>query len=169
MTKQKLDYGSGSKPRKGFYTSDFTGAPFLDYQIEDLIVKEAADRSFDVIWCRNVIHHIPVHRLDDLFAEFDRLLKRGGYLIISEPLAENRMRNLILDVIWYRFLVQDFSISLPDPNVDFRDYLPGNYKISRTYLEKGNNEVVILEKVSEVISFPTPIVFQQERQLKSAK
>lgn len=161
MKKMKLDYGSGSKPRKGFLTSDFTGAPFLDYHIENLQVLNAEDKSFDVIWCRNVIHHIAPNQLEKLFSEFDRLLKRDGHLIISEPKSEHQKRNLILDVIWYRFLEQNYRISLPVVGVNYEDYLPGNFLSKRSYQEKGNNEVVIYEKVSELISLPqrveTPI------------
>jgi len=157
MAKMMLDYGSGSKPKKGFKTSDFTGAPFLDYHIENLKVIDAEDHSFDVIWCRNVIHHIPEHQLDDLFTEFDRLLKRNGHLIISEPRADKHMQNLILDIIWYRFLTSDFKITLPQLGVNFRDYIPGNFVSKTSYWERGNNEVFVFEKVSEVITFPVTV------------
>lgn len=120
-----LDYGSGSQPREGYLTSDFTGSPIYDYVIKDYRVVDAEDHVFEKVYCRNVIHHIPKEDLSLLFGEFKRILKPGGCLIISEPREEFHKQNLILDIIWYRFLRRDMSIRLPVEYVDYRDYMVG--------------------------------------------
>lgn len=136
----KLDYGSGRQPKEGFLTSDFCGAPNYDFYIKDYKVLGTKDHSFDVIHCRNVIHHIPEKDLPLLFAEFKRLLKHNGQLIISEPRKELHLQNLILDIIWYRFLTYDRSIMLPQKYVDYKKYLT-DFEIIEIE-DEYNNEIL---------------------------
>ena len=134
-----LDYGSGSQPREGYLTSDFTGSPRFDYMIKDYRVIEAEDGSFDEIYCRNVIHHIQKDDLEKLFSEFRRLLSDGGRLVISEPRKEFHKQNLILDIIWYRFLSRDMKIKLPLEYVDYRDHMSGF--VCESVETEYNNEI----------------------------
>jgi 2-polyprenyl-3-methyl-5-hydroxy-6-metoxy-1,4-benzoquinol methylase len=136
----KLDYGSGRQPREGFLSSDFCGAPNYDYYIKDYVVLDAPSHSFDVIHCRNVIHHIPEADLSKLFNEFKRLLKDGGKLIISEPRKEFHKQNLILDIIWYRFLSYDRMIMLPKEYVDYKKHLTDFDMVES--VDEFNNEVI---------------------------
>lgn len=140
----KLDYGSGRQPKEGFLSSDFCGAPNYDFYIKDYKVLGAKDHSFDVIHCRNVIHHIPECDLPVLFAEFNRLLKPEGQLIISEPREKFHKQNLILDIIWYRFLVYDDKIMLPYKYVDYKQYLT-DFEVIETENE-FNNEILKFRK-----------------------
>ncbi|MEY9976557.1 methyltransferase domain-containing protein [Lysinibacillus sp. RC79] len=140
----KLDYGSGRQPKEGFLTSDFCGAPGYDFYIKDYKVLGAEDHSFDVIHCRNVIHHIPEKDLHLLFSEFNRLLKKDGQLIISEPRKESHLQNLILDIIWYRFLVFDDKIMIPNEYVDYKQYLSDFEMIST--VDEYSNEIIICTK-----------------------
>lgn len=140
----KLDYGSGRQPREGFMTSDFCGAPNYDFYIQDYKVLDAKDHTFDVIHCRNVIHHIPKQDLPTLFAEFNRLLKYDGQLIISEPREEFHQQNLILDIIWYRFLTYDRNIMIPQEYVDYKQYM-ADFEIIETENEY-NNEILTCRK-----------------------
>lgn len=142
----KLDYGSGRQPKEGFMSSDFCGAPNYDFYIKDYKVLGARDHSFDVIHCRNVIHHIPEKDLHILFDEFNRLLKPDGKLIISEPRKEFHVQNKILDIIWYRFLVYDTTIMIPDKYVDYKKYLT-DFDIVET-VDEYNNEILTLVKKS---------------------
>ena len=141
-----LDYGSGRNIKKGFLSSDFTGSSIYDFYIKDYIVLEAPSNSFDIIHCRNVIHHIPEEDLIKVFSEFDRLLKKEGKLIIPEPLEKFHTENLILDIIWYRFLVQDFSIKLPNKKyVDFKKYLT-NFRLECLENEYNNEILTYVKK-----------------------
>lgn len=142
----KLDYGSGRQPKEGFLTSDFCGAPNYDFYIKDYKVIGAKDHSFDVVHVRNVIHHIPEKDLPILFDEFYRLLKPDGTLIISEPRKEFHKQNLILDIIWYRFLVYDDKIMLPYKYVDYKKYLNDFEMIDSQ--NEFNNEVITFKKAN---------------------
>lgn len=146
----KLDYGSGSQPKEGFLTSDFVGTPNYDYYIKNYKVVGAKAHSFDIIHCRNVIHHIPELELPLLFNEFKRLLKYGGKLVISEPRKEFHLQNKILDVIWYRFITYDRNIMIPQEYVDYKKYLT-DFAIVETQNE-FNNEILTcrLEQLMEV-------------------
>jgi len=140
----KLDYGSGRQPKQGFMSSDFCGSPNYDFYIRDYKVLDTKDHSFDVIHCRNVIHHIPEKDLPKLFAEFKRLLKHDGQLIISEPRKEFHEQNKFLDLIWYRFLTYDDKIMIPDEYVDYKQYL-GDFDIMST-IDEYNNEIITFKQ-----------------------
>ncbi|WAB25137.1 putative methyltransferase [Lysinibacillus phage vB_LfM_LysYB1] len=140
-----LDYGSGSKPKKGFKSSDFCGAPGYDYFIKDYRVLDLEDKSCDVIHCRNVIHHIPEADLPLLFGEFKRLLKDNGVLIISEPREEFHEQNKLLDLIWYRFLTYAPEIMVPDKYVDYKKYLEGFVTVHTE--DENKNEILTLHRV----------------------
>lgn len=139
----KLDYGSGRQPKQGFLTSDFVGTPNYDYYIKDYKVLGAKDHSFEAIHCRNVIHHIPEQDLPTLFNEFKRLLKKDGLLIISEPRKEFHEQNKLLDWIWYRHLVNDTNIMIPDEYVDYKQYLVDFDIVSSQ--DEYNNEIITLK------------------------
>lgn len=142
----KLDYGSGGNPKEGCKSSDFCGSPGYDYYIKDYIVLEAKDHSFDVIHCRNVIHHIPEVDLPILFAEFNRLLKEDGQLIISEPREDFHEQNKLLDIIWYRWINVNHNIMIPEEYVDYKQYLENFMQI--TSYDHYNNEVITFQKIA---------------------
>ncbi|AGI11830.1 SAM-dependent methyltransferase [Bacillus phage vB_BanS-Tsamsa] len=142
----KLDYGSGRQPKQGFKTSDFTGAPNYDFMIKNYEVIGAKSGQFEAIHVRNVLHHIPEKDLPTLFLEFSRLLADGGTLIISEPREEFHEQNKKLDWIWYRFLVNDTKIMIPDEYVDYKKYLV-DFEMVESF-DEYNNEVITYKKVS---------------------
>ena len=143
----KLDYGSGNQPLVGFKSSDYTGTPNYDFYIEDYVVQELEDNSCDYLHCRNVLHHIPECDLPLVFGEFKRLLRPTGTLIISEPRPEHHLQNKILDIIWYRFLIRNNNIMIPDKYVDYKQYL-SDFEIVYT-LDEYNNEVLLLQLRSD--------------------
>lgn len=141
----KLDYGAGSQPKRGFQTADYTGTSNYDFFIQNYKVINAKANSCDVIHCRNVIHHIPEKDLPRLFAEFKRLLKPDGTLIISEPRKEFHKQNLILDIIWYRFLVHDKNIMLPSHYVNYKKYLTA-FQTIKTQNEYQNEILTLIQE-----------------------
>jgi 2-polyprenyl-3-methyl-5-hydroxy-6-metoxy-1,4-benzoquinol methylase len=131
------------------------GTPNYDFYIKDYKVIGAKDHSFDVIHCRNVIHHIPEKDLPILFSEFKRLLKHDGELIISEPRKEFHKQNLILDIIWYRFLTNNTNIMLPQEYVDYKQYLT-DFEIIENE-DQYNNEVITCKKSMVGIKSQSPV------------
>lgn len=115
-----LDFGSGYNPIENYLSCDITGAPYLDYlfDVEKYRIIGVDDNYFDKIYCRNVIHHIP--DLKKLFIEFQRVLKIDGELIIIEPKKEYYKPNLILDIIWYRYIIPRYEIWF---STNYRDYV----------------------------------------------
>lgn len=105
-----LDFGSGYNPKDGYLTCDRTSSPKLDFVFDPDAYKiiDVDDNHFDVIRCRNVIHH--VHDLRKLFLEFQRTLKVNGKLIIIEPTRKSYKSNLILDILWYRFVIPRYEV-----------------------------------------------------------
>ena len=130
--------------KKDIYHLIFVEHPNYDFFIKDYRVLDAEDESFEEIHCRNVIHHIPKEDLPKLVAEFKRLLKDGGKLIISEPREELHKQNLILDIIWYRFLKNETKIKLPTEYVDYKEYLK-DFEMVSSY-DHFNNEIVVFKK-----------------------
>ena len=81
----KLDFGSGYNPMHDYKTCDIYG--YVDYYFDPIEYKiDAEDNTFDVIRCRNVIHHIK--DIDKLSKEFKRVLKTNGVLEITEARKE---------------------------------------------------------------------------------
>jgi len=140
-----LDYGSGSKPKKEYKTSDMTGSPRFDFHIQNYRVQDLENGEVDSLHCRNVIHHIRPEDLKKVFREFERLVRKGGKLIISEPMEKYFIQNKILDLIWYRFLYYDRDIYLPREYVDFKDFIDKNeFKLLK--VEKDNKNEVLTYK-----------------------
>jgi len=134
----KLDFGSGYNPEKGYYKCDITRSPTIDFLFDrySYTIIDIEDSSIDLIRCKNVIHH--VKDLEHLFIEFNRVLKVGGIVNIIEPTKDNYMTNKILDIIWYRFLVQRYDIWFSN---NYRDYISiinkiGFVKINEVILDK---------------------------------
>jgi ubiquinone/menaquinone biosynthesis C-methylase UbiE len=118
-----LDFGSGYNPKDGYLKCDFTYSPTLDFIFDNQKYKiiNAENKYFDIIRCKNVIHHIQDIR--KLFLEFQRVLKINGKLIIIEPSEKNYKTNLILDILWYRFIIPRYEIWFSNKYRDYASYL----------------------------------------------
>jgi ubiquinone/menaquinone biosynthesis C-methylase UbiE len=60
------------------------GAEFIEARAESLPFDKA---SVDVVIFHNSLHHVPVEGMDAALAEAARVLKPGGVLAVSEPIA----------------------------------------------------------------------------------
>lgn len=88
-----LDVGCGSKPyREMFapYVTHHYGTDYIDTEYigimdiaADATALPFADASFDTVLCTEVIEHVP--NPAQAFAEISRVLKPGGYLLLTTP------------------------------------------------------------------------------------
>lgn len=141
----KIDFGSGHAPKAGFKTCDITGMPYLDYSFDPVKYKIGCPvNSITEIHCRNVLHHIP--NLDRLFTEFSSKMASGGQIVIIEPRREYYKTNVILDVLWYRFVIPRYDVWICQ---QYRDYIAAASKyfrvISRVVVDE--KETVTLVKL----------------------
>lgn len=88
MGKKNLHFGCGNKPLKGFINVDFYNKTYAD-EIVDLN-KELPylSESIDLIYSDNVFEHI--NNLLELIRECNRVLKKGGVLIIKVPYFKSK-------------------------------------------------------------------------------
>lgn len=71
------------EPAKKWWKSHIAGIPVTYLQPNPLGDVPCADRSVDLITCFSVLHHIP--NVSRVIAEFSRVLKPQGLLLIREP------------------------------------------------------------------------------------
>ncbi|WP_161488140.1 class I SAM-dependent methyltransferase [Sedimentisphaera cyanobacteriorum] len=132
--KEKTDLLNSQKQKKMLhiapekcFTEIFSNLSHIDYLSADLNSPEAMekiditdinypDESFDVIYSSHVLEHVP----DDKKAltEFYRVLKPGGWMLLSIPINEN-------------LEVTDADLELDDPQERIRRF--GNVDHMRVY------------------------------------
>jgi ubiquinone/menaquinone biosynthesis C-methylase UbiE len=119
----KLDFGSGYNPAHGYKTCDCTGNPMLDYHFDAVKYRIADCRAstFDLIRCKNVIHHVP--DIKKLFIELVRVLKPKGSLLIIEPTPKAYPVNVFLDTLWYRSIIPREEVWFSSVWRDYRNIL----------------------------------------------
>ena len=115
----RLDFGSGYNPQDDYKTCDIYG--YVDYYFDPIeYYIDVEDKTFDIIRCRNVIHHI--QDIKRLSKEFSRVLKDGGILEITEARKEYYSANYYLDYLWYRFIIPRYEVWFCKKYRDCRDY-----------------------------------------------
>lgn len=115
----KIDFGSGYNPNEGYKTCDITYLPNLDYvydQDRNVILGCRKD-SVDEFYLRNVVHHLP--NIQRTFSCLTRYLKKDGIIKIIDCRKECYKQNLILDIIWYRYVTPRYEIWFSN---HYRDY-----------------------------------------------
>jgi ubiquinone/menaquinone biosynthesis C-methylase UbiE len=71
-------------------------APRLAFENQSIYELRAADRSFDLVVCRHVLHSLPYP--DNVIAELTRVTRRGGYLhLIPEDYGMLHFQRALLD------------------------------------------------------------------------
>lgn len=115
----KIDFGSGYAPHSGYKTCDVTYLPQLDYvydQEENLILG-CKENTVDEFYLRNVVHHLPdIHKT---FSCLARYLKKEGILQIIDCRKEYYKQNVILDILWYRYVIPRYEVWFSNC---YRDY-----------------------------------------------
>lgn len=115
----------GAGNNKALQTGVFdTSKIDIECDIIDIPVK---DESFDVILCIEVIEHLPDPR--KAIAEFTRILKRGGTLILTAPFASlthfapYHFSTGFNKYFYEDILKDEFTINELQANGDYFDYL----------------------------------------------
>ena len=141
---RKLDFGSGYNLKKGYKSCDIIKKPFLDYIcVDNKILCE--DNLFNTIHVRNVLHHI--YNIEDIILEFNRVLKKNGLLIIIDVRKKYYKSNVILDILWYRYILPDYNIYISKKYRDYISVIKKYFKlVSKKY--KQEKEITIFIKRS---------------------
>jgi len=87
-----LDIGCGSQPFKSYFVDrvelylglDISNEEGVDI-VADALQLPFASHSFDTVLCTQSLEHVPDP--DSVFREISRVLKNGGILILSAPMA----------------------------------------------------------------------------------
>ena len=146
-SKLKIDFGSGYNPNSDYQLCDITYSPNLDYVYnpDDNVIIGCQENSVDEFYLRNVVHH-----LKDLKATFSclqRYLKKGGIIKIIDVRKEFFKQNVILDIIWYRYVIPRYEIWF---SREYRNYskilIDLNFELEDKHYE-SEKEVMIWKKL----------------------
>ena len=146
-SKLKIDFGSGYNPQKGYKSCDITYSPTLDYvyDVEENEIIGCEENSVDEFYMRNVVHHIK--DLDKTFSCLKRYLKKDGVIRIIDVRKEDYLKNVVLDIVWYRYVIPRYEIWFSDTYRDYFKILKSmNFKLIETY-ETGEKEVSLWRKL----------------------
>lgn len=110
---RRLEIGPGRNRIEGFETLNVEWYPNVDYMghIQDL--RFIPEGTFDIVYASHILEHVPWYKLEEVFEELNRILKRNGTLEIWVPNAlkvskalvdaeENGMKTFHKDG-WYKF------------------------------------------------------------------
>lgn len=138
----KLDFGSGHNPRKGFKTSDITSSPFLDYVINPETYQVSCENNiFDEVLVRNVFHHIK--NPDSLFKELSRITKPNGKIVIVDAREEYYRANVVLDVVWYRYIFSRQDIWICNQYRNIVKWAEKYFKVERITYHQEKQKIVL--------------------------
>lgn len=144
----KIDFGSGYNPKPGYKTCDVTYAPFLDYVYDEeknqILYCEKG--SVDEFHLRNVVHHVKdLHRLFECLKFY---LKENGTITIIDARKEYFTQNVILDIIWYRYVIPRYEIWFAKTYRDYSKVLTKLGFVKIDYYISKEKEVSIWQKKS---------------------
>ena len=108
--KLKIDFGSGYNPNKDYKVCDITYLPNLDYVYdeENNVIIGCSKNSVDEFYLRNVVHHLP--SIERTFICLINYLKGDGIIKIIDVRKEFYKQNVILDILWYRYIIPRYEI-----------------------------------------------------------
>ena len=122
---------------KNFKISDLSNHKHLDYKNIDAQDTKFQNEAFDFVIASNMIHHIPYPI--KFFREVNRILKKGGKLIIFESYCSIMFQ---LATIIMKHEGFDFTINVWDeqnPKSDADDLWAGNIAVPHLIFDDKNN------------------------------
>lgn len=144
---KKLNLGSSDRLLPGWVNVDVHDLPGLDYVIDIRDLHVFGDESFDLVRASHVLEHFYVDELEEILAEWNRVLKVGGWMMISVPNFDTLILRYRRDPGSFDFTRDGFDVAILDqiyghgfehPNDDY-------YKHTMVYNEKSLRAV--LEKI----------------------
>lgn len=117
--KLKIDFGSGYNPNKDYKVCDITNLPNLDYVYdqESNEILGCYENTVDEFYLRNVVHHLP--NMERTFKCLLKYLKDNGEIKIIDVRKEYFKQNVILDILWYRYVIPRYEVWF---SKHYRDY-----------------------------------------------
>jgi len=132
-----LDFGTGSGALIAKYAAEnninLTAVDIADNRADEvkrmntsfMIIDPAAniklpDSSFDAIICFQILHHIAPEQLDRVLADFARLLKPSGYLLIRDHNINSKYSHdvVLQEHLYYDVLDLTYLAPITDPKFD---------------------------------------------------
>lgn len=101
---------TGVDPVESALVEARAAAPAATFECSGAEALAFADETFDAAIFLNALHHVPVALMRQALAEARRVTKRGGFVIVVEPLAQgsfNDVLKLIDDETFIRAQAQD--------------------------------------------------------------
>jgi ubiquinone/menaquinone biosynthesis C-methylase UbiE len=151
---------SAGKRRSQFRVSERQMQP-INFLAADLFSLPLADASLDMLLCCEVVEHLPDPQI--AIAEMSRILKSGGYALITTPNPDNLVERVgyAIDKLTRGFLKRQFwaghdEISAPvlDAEAGLGHVSVYPFKIWRNWLEKAGLKVI--QKVRGPMVFGGP-------------
>lgn len=143
-----LEVGGGTGISKDFIRkdcdlvlTDYADHPWLDKKV-DALDTGFPDNNFDVIFCSNMIHHVPFPK--KFFIEMNRILKPGGRLLIQEVNCSIMMRLILKMAKHEGWSFKQDPYDLENPATDKDDLWSANCAIPNLMfddLEKFKKEI----------------------------
>ncbi len=147
--KLKIDFGSGYNPNSEYKTCDVTYLPNLDYVYDqdNNIILGCTINSVDEFYLRNVVHHLP--DMERTFKCLLSYLKDDGEIKIIDVRKEFYKQNVILDILWYRYVIPRYEVWFSN---HYRDYFKilENLGMKRVdYYIENEKEVSVWKRLSK--------------------
>lgn len=84
---------------KAKQTSPLKGQVSFQIMVVATTLKEFPDNTFDIVYCKEVMYHVPINRKQELINEMYRVLKPGGQLVTAEWICSTspgqRLKNAV--------------------------------------------------------------------------
>jgi ubiquinone/menaquinone biosynthesis C-methylase UbiE len=138
-----IEVGSGTGfskdyiKNKNFKISDISSESHLDFKNVDAQKTGFPDENFDYVIASNMVHHIPYPI--NFFKEMNRILKRGGNLIIFEPYCSVLLQivTIIMKHEGFDFTVNPWDSKYPKSSEE--DAWHGNIAVSNLIFDDKLN------------------------------